>query len=194
VLRALAPSESVAALLAPGDGRTILERLEQPEPVWSAGSRDALLTETLSAAMEDCTRLMGPEPSAWAWGRLHRLLFAHALGRVLPEAEGHPLDIGSVPIGGSASTVCLSEYRPEDFGVTIGASFRMVLDVGDWDLSVAINAPGQSGDPASPHYTDLVDHWAEGVCVPLPYSTAAVDAAAQHRIRLLPAAICRGRQ
>ena len=38
----------------------------------------------------------------------------------------------------------------------------MVLDVGDWDNSRVINTPGQSGDPASPHYGDLFPLWAEG--------------------------------
>ena len=50
----------------------------------------------------------------------------------------------------------------EDFAATNGASFRMVLDVGDWDNSLVINSPGQSGDPASPHYGDLFPLWAEG--------------------------------
>ncbi len=54
-----------------------------------------------------------------------------------------------------------------DFAVTNGASFRMVLDVGDWDESRVINTPGQSGDPESPHYGDLFSLWAEGRHVPL---------------------------
>ncbi|MEJ0064985.1 MAG: penicillin acylase family protein [Caulobacteraceae bacterium] len=43
----------------------------------------------------------------------------------------------------------------DDFAAINGASFRMVVDVGDWDNSRIINSPGQSGDPASPHYDDL---------------------------------------
>jgi penicillin amidase len=182
VLAAHAPSAALAALLAPGDPHAILATLDHPEP-----GRDALLAETLRAATADCATLMGADPAGWAWGRLHRQLFAHPLGRLLPELDGHRLDIGPLPVGGSAATVGLSDYRPEDFGITIGASFRMVLDVGDWDRSRVINAPGQSGDPASAHYADLVDLWAEGRTVPLPYSRAAVDAAAVHRIRLIPA-------
>jgi penicillin amidase len=182
VLAAHAPSPALAALLAPGDPHAILATLERPDP-----GRDDLLAETLRAATADCAALMGADPAGWAWGRLHRQRFAHPLGRLLPELDGRRLDIGPVPVGGSAATVGLSDYRPEDFGITVGASFRMVLDVGDWDRSRVINAPGQSGDPASAHYADLVDLWAEGRTVPLPYSRAAVDAAAVHRIRLIPA-------
>jgi penicillin amidase len=78
-------------------------------------------------------------------------------------------------------------YRATDFRVTAGASFRMVLDVGAWDNSRAINAPGQSGDPRSSHYGDLAPLWAAGEYVPLLYSRAAVDQAASQRIRLAPA-------
>ena len=182
VLMARAPDATLAALLAPGDALSILEVLEAG---WAG--RDRLLADTLLAATADCAALMGADPSTWAWGRLHRLLFAHPLGRVLPEIEGYRLDIGSVAVGGDAFTVGMAEYRPEDFAVTLGASFRMVLDVGDWDHSLVINAPGASGDPASPHYADLVERWATGVCLPLLYSRAAVDAGTVHRIRLVPA-------
>ena len=62
----------------------------------------------------------------------------------------------------------------------------MVLDVGNWDASRAINTPGQSGDPASPHYRDLAPTWAAGQYVPLLYSRGAVEKEAQQRIRLEP--------
>ena len=54
----------------------------------------------------------------------------------------------------------------------------MVIDVGEWDNSKCINAPGQSGDPRSPHYGDLMKQWANGDYVPLLYSAEAVRAAA----------------
>jgi penicillin amidase len=75
-------------------------------------------------------------------------------------------------------------YRLSDFRVITGASFRMVVDVGAWDNSRCINAPGQSGDPVSPHYADLAPLWAKGEYVPMLYTRAAVDAAAEHVFRL----------
>lgn len=79
-------------------------------------------------------------------------------------------------------------YRPTDFRTMLGASVRIVIDVGDWDNSVWINAPGQSGDPRSPHYADLAPVWAKGEYFPMPYSRASVDEATEMRIRLRPAA------
>jgi penicillin amidase len=77
-------------------------------------------------------------------------------------------------------------YRFADYRLSSGASFRMVVDVGRWDNSVAINTPGQSGDPASPHYRDLAPLWAEGRYFPLAYSRAAVARHERTRFLLTP--------
>jgi penicillin amidase len=180
VVATLAPA--VAALIGMGDEVAVLDILEAPSP-WRA----ALLRDTLAAADEDCARLMGPDRTQWAWGRIHQLRFGHALSRVVPEICGRRPDVGPVPIGGSGTTVGLAEYRDGDFGIIFGASFRMVLDVGDWDRSLVINAPGQSGDPRSRHYDDLVPLWAAGDLVPMAYSDAAVEAVTVTRIHLIPA-------
>jgi penicillin amidase len=50
-----------------------------------------------------------------------------------------------------------------------------------------VNTPGQSGDPASPHYRDLAPLWVQGQYFPLLYSRAAVEREATERIRLEPA-------
>jgi penicillin amidase len=63
----------------------------------------------------------------------------------------------------------------------------MVLDVGDWDAGLAINCPGQSGDPASAHYRDLFPIWAEEGYFPLVFSPEAIAKAAEQRILLEPA-------
>ena len=74
-----------------------------------------------------------------------------------------------------------------DFRVGAGASVRLVLDVGAWDNSLAINTPGQSGDPASPHYRDLFPRWAAGAYVPFVWSRARVLDEAERIISVQPA-------
>jgi penicillin amidase len=63
----------------------------------------------------------------------------------------------------------------------------MVLDLGDWDRSVATSAPGQSGQPGSPHFDDLIEGWDQGRYFPLAFSRAKVDALAEARLALEPA-------
>ncbi len=173
MLDILAPDKAIRPLMVPGDTETLLGLLESHDP--RLGNRDALLAKTLAAAVADANARMG---DAWAWGKLHHGYFEHPLA-------GQP-DVGPLPKGGSGAAVMNAGYRPSDFRVTSGASFRMVVDVGAWDNSVCINAPGQSGDPASPHYADLAPLWAAGEYVPMLYSREAVDAAAAHVIKLLP--------
>ena len=96
------------------------------------------------------------------------------------------MTVGRLAMGGSAFSPRAASYRPSDFRVTAGASFRMVLDVGNWDGSVVVNTPGQSGDPFSPHYRDLAPLWAAGEYVPLVYSREAVERNARSVIKLMP--------
>ena len=167
------PDPVIRALLIPGDTETLLAILESRDP--RVPHRDDLLLRTLAAAWTDCRTRLGADPSAWAWGRLHHGYFAHALGRVTPGFR----DVGPLPKGGSGATPMAASYRMADFRVISGASFRMVVDVGAWDNSRVINAPGQSGDPGSPHYDDLAPLWAAGGYVPLLYTKQAVDAATE---------------
>jgi penicillin amidase len=90
------------------------------------------------------------------------------------------------PRGGSANTTNNTGFSPVDFLVRSGASYRMVLDVGRWDDAEMTNAPGQSGDPRSRFYRDLLQGWAEDSSFPLLYSREAIRANKAFSIELLP--------
>ncbi len=154
-----------------------------PDP---KSTRDALLLRTLAAAWAEAQERLGGDVAGWHWGQLHQGYFSHPLSRLVPPAVAAKLDVGPAPKGGSGLTVNNNGYRGSDFRVMSGVSWRMVLDVGNWDASWTINAPGQSGDPASPHYRDLFPLWAKDEYVPMLYSRAAIEAAVTRRIRLLP--------
>jgi penicillin amidase len=94
--------------------------------------------------------------------------------------------VGPLALSGASNVPHAATYRKSDYRLTSGASFRMVLDVGNWDASRVINAPGQSGDPMSGHYRDLASLWATGGYVPLLYSRQKVEAATSELIRLQP--------
>lgn len=180
---------SVRPLLAPGDPELMLAVLERSGPQFGAdpaAGRDRLLLETLTSALRDAVSRLGPDVAQWAWGRLHHGYFAHAV--TSSTNSRHRYDVGPLPVGGSDSTPMAAFYRSTDFRVMMGASVRIVVDVGDWDRSVWMNAPGQSGDPRSPHYADLAPLWAKGEYFPMLYSRAAVDEATEMRIELRPQA------
>jgi penicillin amidase len=93
--------------------------------------------------------LLGPDPATWTWGDLQYSLFEHPLSPVVDEATRARLNVGPFPRGGSELTVNASSFQNNDFRHISGPSFRMVLDVGNWDHSLAVNTPGQSGSPVA---------------------------------------------
>ena len=62
-----------------------------------------------------------------------------------------------------------------------------IWDVADWDRSVVTNVPGQSGQPESPYYGNLLPLWDRGEYFPMAYSRARVDKEAAHKLTLKPA-------
>ncbi|MFS2203701.1 penicillin acylase family protein [Variovorax sp. Varisp36] len=175
-----------AALAGPGDNTRMVLLLENPSGWVTNEQRDALLLEALPLAMQELSARLGPDAAAWKWGTLHRAEFRHPLGGVVDAATRKKLDVGDWPMSGSAFTPMAATYRPSDYKLTAGASFRMVLDVGNWDASRVINTPGQSGNPDSPNYRDLAPLWLEGKYVPLVYTRAAVEKETVERIQLTP--------
>jgi penicillin amidase len=111
------------------------------------------------------------------WGDLHKVFFQHPLNR-----KG--LNRGPFARPGDATTVNATSGL--NFQQTSGASFREVIDLADWDRSVITNAPGESGDPESKHYDDLITDWMWGQYHQLPFSRRAVEAATEHKLMLMP--------
>jgi penicillin G amidase len=170
------------ALMVPGDVDATLACLEAPDDRFGADpakARDQILVSSLAAAYAETRQLLGPDPKAWAWGKLHQAYFEHPLSFMLPEEVARRYAIGPAPHAGSSVSPMHTGYRGTDFRTMMGSSFRLVADLADLDRSVAMNAPGQSGDPESPQWRKLFDLWRTGDYVPLPYSRAAVDKAVE---------------
>ena len=134
-----------------------------------------------------CKSSAAPIPRSGNGDKLHHAFFGHPLANAVDEVNKLRLNVGPMPKQGGSDTVNLSAFDPNNFRQYGGPSFRMVLDVGAWDNSRAVNAPGQSGDPASPHYRDLAPMWLKGEYFPLLYSRAKVEASLARRIDLVPA-------
>ncbi|WP_020647580.1 penicillin acylase family protein [Amycolatopsis balhimycina] len=181
-LRVFLNEEAASLARIPGGNISLmLEALEHPGEWFGPGgaaARDRLLLTTLGAAYADVRGKLGDDPGKWRWGTLQHTVFLSTTGR----------HVGPVERGGSGYTVDVSSYNPATYEQGVGASFKMALDVGHWDDSKAINAPGQSGDVAGPHYRDLLEGWRTGTYFPLLYSRAAVERNAESVLTLLPGA------
>ena len=63
---------------------------------------------------------------------------------------------------------------------------RMVLDVGNWEENSFVLAGGQSGNPLSPHYNDLLALWKRGDGIAIAWSKDRIAQIAQSTLRLEP--------
>ncbi|HXP24600.1 MAG TPA: penicillin acylase family protein [Steroidobacteraceae bacterium] len=176
-----------ARLIDNGQLQAVIEYLEHPDGALGAdpaAARDAILLESLKSALAELNQRLGPDMTTWSWGRLHRATFEPAVAVLADPELRAQMSVGPLQTPGSSSTPRAQAYRPGDFSVIAGASVRLVMDVGAWDNSVAMNTPGQSDDPMSAHYRDLFPMWAQGSYVPLRFSRAAVDGDAEDVIHL----------
>lgn len=129
--------------------------LEGPPSAGAGGDtgpwRDILLVDALS----DAVRELQPEETTRSADRIvePQVTFAHPLG-VFAIGRAR-FNVGPFPLGGHTDTVFATDGRR-------GPAFRAVFDVGSWDRSLVVNAPGQSGSPSSPNYDDQAGPWAAG--------------------------------
>jgi penicillin G amidase len=156
-------------------------RLAPPDRAPQIG-RAILAGAPLGEAWRETQRRLGPDSTKWSWGRLHRAQFDHALATT-PERRA-VLSLTDVPRGGDGTTVNATGSGELQ---TSGASFREIIDLSDWDRSVMINVPGNSGQPLSPNYGDLLPLWADGRYHPMLFSRGAVFRHAAARLVLRPA-------
>ena len=173
-------AEVMAEEEIPLDSLTVLDLLDT-----KAGRKIA--SNTLQAAWQETKDLLGADASVWRWGDLHQIKFEHPLLHLDDDDDvKQEMSIQPYPRGGSGNTTNNTNYDPEDFLVKSGASFRMVVDVGNWDAARMTNAPGQSGNPQSKFYDNLLQNWAAEGHIPMLFSRASVRKSAVQRIELLP--------
>jgi penicillin amidase len=176
ISRVLASESEAAALLAPRPDYEWLEGyLDGPEG--NSAATDSMLVAALDDAAVDLTRRFGSERAKWRWGEVHVALLRH---RIAPQ-----YDLPAVSRGGDGNTVFATggaNYRQGS-----GASFREIIDLADFDNSVVTSVPGQSGDPRSPHYSDLLALWGNDQYFPLVYTRARVEAETREILWLRPA-------
>jgi penicillin amidase len=138
--------------------------------------RDSLAVEAFRRSLAALGKDPGGPPSSWRWGAVHQAAFRHPLAAAF--------DLPAVARGGEAHTV--NSTSGSDLRQTGGASYRIVVDLADFDNSTATSVPGQSGQPGSEYYGNLLPLWAEGRYFPLRFTRAAVERETAHTLWLRP--------
>ena len=147
--------------------------------------RNKFLSDAFTTAVADLEKNLGSDMSQWQYGqeKNKHTYMQHALSDAVNDATRKELDLGPLPRGGNS-------YTPGSTGGNLrqssGASFRMIVNTGDWNAAVATNGPGQSGNPDSPFYDNLFEPWAKDQYFPVYYSRAKIDSVAVETKLLKP--------
>jgi penicillin G amidase len=127
---------------------------------------NGLALDALRGALDDLDDRFGPDPEAWRWGRVHPLVFPHALGAANPLFAR--IFNRRLEVGGGQETVAQIGWDPNDpFKAIWAPCWRMVADPQDPERSRWQAFTGQSGHVASPHYDDLQTSWQRGRTQPM---------------------------
>ena len=157
--------------------KKILDWIEKPDRRFGRKpeqGRDLFLKNTFDQAIFQLTQRLGSDMNDWQYGQEHnkRTHIYHPFGHIVHDSMRNVLNHGPLPRGGNA-------YTPGSTGSNIiqrsGASFRIIVNTGDWDAAIATNGPGQSGDPASPFYRNLFEPWAKDEFFPVYYSREKIE-------------------
>ena len=175
---------SLADELSARSINVLVPAMTKPSSLWFTGDATRARNELLLTAMEDALEALRARQTdrPLTWGSLHTALFRHPLA--VTSAARRRFNVGPFARAGYADTVMST--GGVDSEQTTGATFRVIVDVGNWDRSLAMNAPGQSGAPASAHFADLANLWAAGDYFPLLFSETAVQNASESTLTLVP--------
>lgn len=158
---------------------------EQPDG-WFARSWSDEIADALSAVIHRLRSHHGNDQSGWAFGRLRTLTLHHPISR--KRWLESFFNLGPFPFGGDADTINQGAVLPLDPLTSADniASLRTVIDVGAWSNSRFSLPGGQSGNPLSPHYDDLLPLWLRGEGVPIAWTEEEVHQATVHTLELKP--------
>jgi penicillin amidase len=130
------------------------------KPVPAATPAQVDMVRAFLSSVQQLSALLGGGPGRWQWGQLHTRQFPSI-------TQAAALGYGPRPASGDIWTVDAAEGEMRS---DIGPSWRMVAG---WSRSgkpvaEAIYPGGQSEDPASPWYANLIGDWWAGRYVPMP--------------------------
>jgi len=184
----LVPKEAQSFIGQPNMKR-VIDWLNAPDGRFGADpvkGRDELVARSLSEAVAELTKKLGADVAGWKWGQnqYHHALIRHPLAEIASADVRARLDVGPYPRGGDSFTVSATGNADNQ---TSGGSLKIIADTENWDNSLGLNNPGQSGDPSSPHYRDLFEIWSRGKYFPIFYTREKVESVTEERMPLTPA-------
>ncbi len=151
---------------------SVLEEITKSEPSsrWfddvetdtKVEGRDDIIRAALVKTLDDLERELGPEIADWLWGEAHVLQVRH-----LTEIEALSSEVMARDGGRFTVDVAAGSLSDGQLLVTSGPSWRMIVDFapargGGAPEGLGSYPGGQSGNPLSVHYQDMLELWLKG--------------------------------
>lgn len=140
----------------PSRDRTLYLILKQPEAKWfddiNTAEKETLpdvVYQSFNASLDTLTARKGAMSPEWQWSRVKGAEIRH-LSRSIKPFNAPPLTTG----GGSSIVNAITKRK--------GPSWRMVVELGPTPRAYGIYPGGQSGNPGSPYYLNLLEKWEKG--------------------------------
>lgn len=155
----------------------------------TASARDAAIAKALGDTIKQLTSQYGSDSSKWQWGTIHQATFEHPLASVWPlnyifgvAPVARPGDGVTVNVGGDENFAA----DPASYEQDTVSSMREIIDLQNFDNSVWVTTTGESGQPFSDHYKDLVSVWDQNHYQQMEFTADAVAKADVHLLTLQP--------
>jgi penicillin amidase len=146
-----------------------------------------IVQRALLQAANQLTALMGKDMAQWQWGKVHVITFRN---QTLGKSGVAPIEAifnrGPFAVEGATSAVNAQSHKPDDFSVRAHLSWRMVVDLSDFNKSIAIHPTGQSGHAFHPHYDDMMQPWLAVQYNPLYWQRSDVTQNSEGTLILTP--------
>ncbi|HXG31032.1 MAG TPA: penicillin acylase family protein [Thermodesulfobacteriota bacterium] len=171
--------------------------MEDPDSHWwddtgtpHRESRDEMIVRSIGEAIREIGKGLGMEKGSWSWGRLHRYRFIHPLGRgIFLDRVFNPKPI---PAEGDRDTINNSYFgykrrfdpTEKTYDAAIIPSYRFIVDLSDINHALGMNSTGESGNPLSGRYSDMMEDWSQVKYHPLLFDDRDVEKNKWKELRL----------
>ena len=189
--------KDVSNLLIPSNARKhfselpmkkVMDHLTLPDGKFGKNpleGRDEILIKNLNSSIDELSKKLGEDMTHWQYGQLKfkHVLIKHPLSNAVNDEWKKKLEVGPAPRGGNSYTANAASNNDNQ---SHGATFRIIVDTGNWDHCLGTNAPGQSGNPNHKNYRNLFDLWVNDQFFPVFFSREKIESVKEETFRLVP--------
>lgn len=135
-----------------------------------------LARQAMLSTVNELSGRYGDNATNWTWAKEHLLFQSHRPMSQIPGLK-NVFELAA-PVPGGRYTVNVGGVSQNERTMnhsTYGPSYRGIFDMANLDASRYVQPTGQSGNPFSPHYSDMFETWLNVQSFEIPTSSTIPD-------------------